>query len=93
MTARTCANPGCELPAVARGMCNAHYARARREGIYGRMGVTEDRALHAITVGDEALGFGKGLSTDAQGRALQSDLWADLERGLKASGQLERIAP
>lgn len=68
-------------------------ARARREGIYGRMGVTEDRALHAITVGDEALGFGKGLSVDAQGRALQTDLWAELERGLKASGQLERMAP
>ena len=32
MTTRTCATPGCERPAVARGMCNAHYARARREG-------------------------------------------------------------
>jgi hypothetical protein len=32
MTARTCATPGCERPAVARGMCNPHYARARREG-------------------------------------------------------------
>ena len=32
MTARTCVTPGCEQPAVARGMCNAHYARARREG-------------------------------------------------------------
>ena len=31
MTARPCATPGCALPAVARGMCNAHYARARRE--------------------------------------------------------------
>ena len=32
MTARTCVTPGCEQTAVARGMCNAHYARARREG-------------------------------------------------------------
>ena len=32
MTARSSAATGCELPAVARGMCNAHYARARREG-------------------------------------------------------------
>lgn len=68
-------------------------ARARREGIYARMGGSEDRRMHAITVGDETIGFGKGLSVDAQGRALQVELWADLEQALRATGHMERLAP
>lgn len=68
-------------------------ARARREALYARMGADEARQLQAITVGHEDIGFGQGLSVDAQGRALQVELWADLERALKATGQLDRIAP
>jgi hypothetical protein len=68
-------------------------ARARRDGLYARMGVPEDRAMHAITVGDEQLGHGRGLSVDAQGRALQVELWGELERVLKGTGHLERLAP
>ncbi len=68
-------------------------ASVRRQGLYDRMGGREDRQLQAITVGDETLNFGAGLSTDAQGRALQSQEWGHLDRGLKATGQLDRIAP
>lgn len=68
-------------------------ARGRRESLYARMGIDEARALHAITVGDEGIGEGRGLSVDAVGRALQVELWGELERVLKRTGQLERLAP
>lgn len=68
-------------------------ARARREGLTGRMGLREDKALEALTVGNETVGEGRGLSTDAVGRALQASFWQDLTDDLKATGQLERIAP
>ncbi|WP_298161145.1 hypothetical protein [Brevundimonas sp.] len=68
-------------------------AQIRRTGTYERMGGREDRQLLAVTVGDEALGFGRGLSVDAQGRALQAELWGELDRAMKATGQLDRVAP
>lgn len=68
-------------------------ASVRRQRLYERMGGREDRQLQAITVGDEALGYGKGLSVDAQGRALQTELWGELDRAMKATGQLDRVAP
>lgn len=68
-------------------------AKARRQAFYDRMDGTDADKLTALTVGSERLGFGEALSVDAQGRALQAEYWSDLERALKGTGQLERLAP
>jgi hypothetical protein len=68
-------------------------AKGRRRRIMDAMPGTDVDKLTAMTVGREDLGFGQALSVDAQGRAKQAEYWGDLERALKGTGQLERLAP
>ena len=70
----------------------AARAAAERKVRLGKMGGKGSEALSAFILGDERQGFGRSLSVDAQGRALEADLWGDVERGLKGAGLTDRVA-
>lgn len=70
----------------------ASRAKARRREVIDRMGGKPIRRLVAALVGDEQQGYGRSLSTDATGRALETDMWGRLESGLRDLNLFDRVA-
>lgn len=81
--------------AERRMRMHAAKARARRSAFYKQYiadGGDEAQALRVLNVGEEKAGARRGLSVDAQGRAITVRLWKTLERDLEEAGLLERMA-
>ncbi|TCS14539.1 hypothetical protein [Caulobacter sp. BK020] len=70
----------------------AERAKLRRRAQLSAMEGSPARKLLAFIEGDETQGFGNSFSIDAQGRALETELLAGIERGLRKNGLWDRIA-
>lgn len=70
----------------------AAKAKAARTARLKAMKGTPAQKLLAFMEGDETQGFGNSFSVDAMSRAMETDLLAQVERGLRKEGLYDRIA-
>lgn len=69
----------------------AERAKVRRGEAMDGMGGDPARRLLAFMEGDERQGLGRSYSVDAMGRAMETELLAEVERGLRQADLWDRI--